>query len=337
MRGEILMLNVHSYETAPIAKLDLRAVTEFCENQLVRNGAIIPLAATSDSNLMADLAGSAGEYFSEDIASATDLISDRDIGIAGMDIPIIYDDPTKDAICGALVAVSISQHIMPSLLDKENKTPFSMFNASPENNAALAKAGMKNISPTDILDFHSDGSVLNDILAVPDYISIYNVFINYNQRGSFYWVPSSSISNLNSYIKEFGYEQEYLFDLTPTVYSEKGSEIKSIVARRARTSIFQKNSRDEVITFMNGSFLGKATDIGGHLSERLAEFQHEISTNGSRYAVPQESRRMVLLNNASGFHARDIFEDPIDGYPITRCYLRSASASGRVVGEIVAN
>jgi hypothetical protein len=97
------MLSVHSYETANIAKLDPRAVTEFCENQLIRNGTTIPLAATSDSNLMSDLAGWAGEYFSEDIARTTNVISDRDIGIAGMDIPIIYDDPTKDAICGALV------------------------------------------------------------------------------------------------------------------------------------------------------------------------------------------------------------------------------------------
>lgn len=326
-----------AFDAAPIVTLDENVTREFCETTLLENDSPIPLVATSDANLVARLSALAGEVFFEEIRRIRTEISNADVGIAAIDVPVIYEDVTKDAITGALVALSISQHIMPSVLDRENRTPFSMFNASEENNAALNELGIKNISPVDVLEFHSDGTIRGNTLAVPNYVALYNVFINYAKRGNFYWVPSSSIPSMHGYVSNLGCNNDYLFDLTPSVYSNSESGVKSISPHRARTSVFQEDEDGRVVTFMNGTFLGRESETGGSPTRHLAEFQQAIANNPVRYAVPQESRRMVILNNAAGFHARDVFEEPFKEVSVTRCYLRSASLSGRVMGEILAN
>ncbi|WP_087004915.1 hypothetical protein [Rhizobium sullae] len=329
------MLNDQPFVSAPVTVLDKNAVREFCEAHLLREGDVLPLIATADSGTMSGLAEAASAHFCPHLQESIASFSDPDIGISGIDIPEIYDDPTKDAITGALVAVSISQTLMPSILDKENRTPFSMFNASPANNAVLNEAGLKNISPTDILDFHSDGGIFNSRLSVPKFISIYNIFINYKRRGNFYWIPTSAIDNIDEYFDKIGTEDNYLFDLTPSVYSDRGSEIRSISANRAETAIFQKVD-GRIITFMNGDFLGRSTGGGNNFTIGLLdEFKDVIRRTRPKYAVPQESRRIVILNNAHGFHARDIFEEPVEGHPYTRSYLRSASLDGYPVGKII--
>lgn len=325
-----------AFDAAPIVTLEKDAVREFCETTLLENDSPIPLVATSDANLISQLSAQAGEAFSGEIRRIGTEISNVDVGIAAVDVPVVYEDVTKDAITGALVSLSISQHIMPSVLDRENRTPFSMFSASEGNNVALNKLGIKNVSPVDVLEFHSDGTIKGNTLAVPDYIAIYNVFINYAKRGNFYWVPSSSIPSMSNYVINLGFTSDYLFDLTPSVYSNREG-IKSISPHRARTSVFQEDEDGSVVTFMNGTFLGRESDMGGGASNHLAEFQQAIANNPSRYAVPQESRRMIILNNAAGFHARDVFEVPFEDVSVTRCYLRSASLSGRVMGEIIAD
>lgn len=326
-----------AFDAAPIVTPEENTVREFCESTLLENGTPIPLVATSDANLVAELSARAGEAFAEEIGRIRMAISDVDVGIAALDVPVVYEDATKDAIIGALVSLSISQHVMPSVLDRENKTPFSMFNASEENNAALNKLGIKNLSPVDVLEFHSDGAIRGDTLSVPDYIALYNVFINYENRGNFYWVPSSSIPSMDDYVSTIGCNNDYLFDLTPSVYSNKESGIKPMSPHRARTSVFQEDEDGRIVTFMNGTFLGRDSDIGGVAIRQLSEFRQAIANNRLRYAVPQESRRMIILNNAAGFHARDVFEEPFKDVSVTRCYLRSASASGRVMGEVIAN
>ncbi|MCY1246602.1 hypothetical protein D9M72_598530 [compost metagenome] len=86
---------------------------------------------------------------------------------------------------------------------------------------------------------------------------------------------------------------------------------------------------------MNGTFEGRADTTIDQAEDITAEIKTAISTNPIRYSIPQESRRLILLNNANGFHARDIFVNPMEEYPVTRTYLRSASIAGKVVGQIV--
>lgn len=310
---------------------------EFCENTLFSQSKIIGLADLRDANTVAVLSERAGTIFSDAVKKIKDVLADDMVGIAAVDIPLLYpNDKTVDAIAGALLAVSIAQHVMPSLLDRENGTPFSIFNASQKNSRTLDSVGIKGVSPTDILDFHSDGSIHDGLLSIPKYLFLYNILINYHNKGNFYWVPTQTITGIKEYIDSFGERDDYIFDLTPTVYESQPSQIKAILAHRARTSIFRRVGENSIATFMNGTFRGKHDDIDGAAIEILAQFRTDISQNDCRYYVPQQARRMIFLRNDCGFHARDVLDNPIEGLATTRSYLRSASVEGHPVGYIEA-
>lgn len=209
-----------------------------------------------------------------------------------------------------------------------------MFSASYESSSALDKAGLLHISPTDILDFHSDGLVRGHDLGVPRYISIYNTFINYSRPGQFYWIPTTHIEDLSEHVKAIGFDDDFLFDLTPAIYGQSKSEIGNVVERKVKTAIFKHDADGDIVTFMNGKFAGKGGDRHA-CADRLKNFQKAIATNPFRYAVNQQTRRMIVLNNAAGFHARDIFEDPIPGHEETRNYLRSVSSEAVPTGHVL--
>lgn len=322
------------WQIAPTTSLPDDLVRRFCDTYLFHDGKVLSLADTRDQTLMADLAGQAAIIFSEYISIARKHLDDLDTGIVAIDIPSVFKDATLDAITGSLIAVTISQVIMPSSLDRENQTPFSIFTASKDNSKKLDNIGIQGMSPTDILDFHSDGSIKGDILSVPDYISIYNIFINYSKTGSFYWVPTSKLRNLNYFTEKLGMNTDYCFSLTPTVYDSGLTDVK-IINRRAKASLFSETHRGSITTFMNGIFEGRDSDEDAQYIDLINEFKSAITNNEFRLFVPQESRKLVILNNSNGFHARDIFEDPIEGYAVTRTYLRSTSISGQVVGRII--
>lgn len=330
------MVDTPVCERAPIIHLETDAVAAFCEANLFQGGEMLSLVDTKDPELTINLSAMAGKAFAAEVSEVTRNLLDRDVGIAAVDIPIVYDDATDDAIAGALLAIALSSHIMPARLDMENRTPFTLFSASHESNRALRKAGILNISPTNDIYYHSDGSISGKFLNIPCLISVYNITVNYRTRGNFYWIPSSSIPEFEEHIASIGFDDDYLFDLTPAVYGVDGAEITTVSQRRARTAIFRRGADGAVITFMNGTFIGKNEDDS--ISRvRLARFKADVARNAFRYAVPQEPRRILFLNNAFGFHARDSFENPIEGHEETRIYLRSVSRADHHMGGIVSS
>lgn len=327
-------MNNDLWQIAPTISLPDDLVRQFCDTWLFQDGKVLSLADTRDQALMTQLTGQAAKIFSECISIAHKHLEDADAGIVAIDIPSVFEDATVDAITGSLIAVSISQVIMPSFPDRENFTPFSIFTASKENNEKLNNVGIQGVSPTDILDFHSDGSIQDDILSVPYYISIYNIFINYSKTGNSYWVPTSKMKDFNFFTEKLGMNTDYCFSLTPTVYDNGQTDVK-IINRRAKASLFCKTHDGSITTFMNGTFEGRDSDEDARYIDLINEFKSAISNNEFRLFIPQGSRKLVILNNSNGFHARDIFENPIEGHEVTRTYLRSTSISGHVVGRII--
>lgn len=324
-----------SYRVAPLFSLNSEVAEKFCRRMFFSQGKLMGLADMRDANTVAALSEGASEFFPDIVRGIKDVLSNDTVGIVAVDVPVLYqNDMTVDAITGALLAISLAQYIMPSLLDRENGTPFSIFNASQENNKTLDSAGIKGASPTDILEFHSDGSIQNGLLSIPKHLFLYNILINYNRKGNFYWVPTPMITNIEEYFKYFGEGQDFIFDLTPTVYESRPSQIKSILAHRARTAVFRRIGGNSIVTFMNGTFRGRYDAIDGAAIERLAQFRNDISRSDCRYYVPQRARRIIFLRNDCGFHARDVLDEPIAGSSITRSYLRSASTEGHLVGRI---
>ncbi|MBC2885409.1 hypothetical protein H7Q97_08310 [Ochrobactrum sp. CM-21-5] len=319
---------------APILSIPVQSAREFAHKNLLINGALISLADTKDRAVLKNLAEQASHFFADLISEIQSQLNRPSVGIVAIDVPQVLEDATADAIVGSLIAMSLTQAIMPSLLDRENDTPFSIFTASKDNSEKLDHVGIRGLTPTDVLDFHSDGSIAGEELSVPDYISIFNVFINYHNRGNFYWVPTSAIPSFSQIVEKVGLSQEYCFSLTPAVYDNGKPDVK-VVDRRARVAIFTRTSDGSITTFMNGTFDGRADKNTDQEDDVVAEIKNAISTNPIRYSIPQESRRLIIFNNANGFHARDIFEGPMEEYPVTRTYLRSASISGKVVGQII--
>lgn len=329
------MSHDHAYSEAPTFALSSEIVRRFCHEVLEIDGELRSLADTRDTPTLQYLANEFEAAFSDVIPEINACISDKACGIAAIDVPPVYDDLTDDAIAGALVSVALTSVLIEPSRDAENLTPFTMFSASYESNKALNEAGLLNISPTDILDFHSDGRIEHNTLGVPRYIAIYNTFINYRDCGNFYWVPISSIDNIQEHVEGIGFDTDFTFDLTPSIYGESGSKIGSVVERKVKTAIFSEDEDGSLITFMNGKFAGKETDDDDDYANRLRAFQAAIARNPFRYAAQQKSRRMIVLNNSSGFHARDIFQDPIIGHEETRNYLRSVSTDAVNTGYVI--
>ncbi|MFW7358574.1 MAG: hypothetical protein ACODTL_21765 [Brucella sp.] len=319
---------------APVFSIPVENARDFACNNLLIDDFPLSLAQTRDKSVMAKLTEQASLFFVDMIPEIKRQLDNPFVGIVAIDVPQVFDDATVDAIVGSLIAVSLTQAIMPSLPDRENNTPFSIFTASKDNSKKQDHVGIRGLSPTDVLDFHSDGAITNGKLSVPDYISIFNVFINYRDRGNFYWVPTCTIQSLSQIVEKVGLSQEYCFSLTPAVYDNGQSSVK-IVDRRARAAIFTRAPDGSITTFMNGTFEGHADTGTDQAKDITTEIKGAIAANPVRYLIPQESRRLIILNNANGFHARDIFENPMEGYAVTRTYLRSASISGKVVGRII--
>ncbi|MEL4073324.1 hypothetical protein WKW50_24660 [Ochrobactrum sp. GPK 3] len=321
------------WKAAPICRLSASDVQNFANRYLERNGLLISLSDTRDTTLMFDLSARACEVFADTINEMKTHLECAETGIVAVDIPEVFDDATADATIGSLTAVALSQAITPNLPDRENKTPFSIFTASKDNSEKLDQIGIRGLSPVDVLEFHSDGSIADGLLSVPDYISLFNVFINYYDRGYFYWVPTRSITGFPEIVERAGFGKDYYFSLTPAVYNTTQSDLK-VIDRRAKAAIFSLAGDGTVTTFMNGTFEGPC-ETSGVPGDIVSQIKTAISTNSIRYFVPQESRRLIMLNNANGFHARDIFERPMNGCQVTRAYLRSASISGKIVGNIL--
>ncbi|WP_137136016.1 hypothetical protein [Rhizobium sp. FKY42] len=328
------MLHSKAHAEAPSFTLDQEKVSRFCHDVLEVGGELRSLGDTKDASVLEHLSRELRTSLSDTLVQIEARIADKACGIAAIDIPPIYEDLTDDAIAGALTSIALTTVLFEPSKDVENLTPFTMFSASYESNKALNDAGLLNISPTDILDFHSDGLIRGTSLGVPRYIAIYNTFINYRKCGSFYWVPTSSIENLSEHVERIGFDDDFTFDLTPAIYGESGSRIDHVVERKVRTAIFSKDADGSIITFMNGKFAGKE-GTGTDYADRLKTFQTAIARNPFRYAAPQKSRRLIVLNNSSGFHARDIFEEAIPGHEETRNYLRSVSKEAVNTGYVM--
>lgn len=57
--------------------------------------------------------------------------------------------------------------------------------------------------------------------------------------------------------------------------------------------------------------------------------RNSISNNPTKILIPQKERRALYLKNISGFHAREIFEQPIEGADLTRVFIRSVDLNAK--------
>ncbi|NBB81797.1 MAG: hypothetical protein GVY28_00155 [Alphaproteobacteria bacterium] len=259
-------------------------------------------------------------------------LDDPDTGILGIDIPKgIAEAGTPDALAGALVAMAVTRRAMTPTLDVRNRTPFTLYNASAGNEAALKQAGVKFYSPDEKLGFHTDGRLEGEAVFVPARLMIYNILIAYRRPGLFHWMPFRRWTRFEEFGERFGWNRRYRFAMTPIVYAGADGAADVASTRTLEAPLFWRLDDGRRGIFMNGDVLGPA-DGEAMDPDLVEEMQESIRTNPVRLSLPQKARRLLLMTNTAGLHARDIFEEPVGGTRYTRSFIRSVAMEGPQVG-----
>ncbi|MBJ6133126.1 hypothetical protein JAU75_09805 [Ochrobactrum sp. Q0168] len=322
------------FETPVIFSLAPEAAHNFCDQYLTKNGIMLSLADLRDKELTADLASQAAYAFADLVTDLQFQLDSPEIGIVAVDIPTIFEDATLDATAGALLGISLVQALMPTLYDGKNHTPFSVFTTSADSRLKLERVGLQDLVPLNRLEFHSDSSVTGKSVAVPHYIALYNIAINFEERGCFHWVPTCKIDGIFELVNKVGLSTEYYFKLNPAVYEDGRNDVM-IIEQRVKATIFNHAQNGSITTYMSGQFDGKVGEEHTQSHDIVADIVKAISENKFRYSIPQENRRLLIMNNANGFHARDALEKPLPGVSMNRAYLRCTSVAGKIVGEVL--
>ncbi|MEM9786163.1 MAG: hypothetical protein AAF801_06645 [Pseudomonadota bacterium] len=260
------------------------------------------------------------------VSDAQSALEDPEVAFAAIDMPSVSDNPQTDALLGCLLATTIQTAISTPVIDRHSGTPFSLYNASQENEAKLVDAGLKFYSPEDRLGFHSDGLITEAGIHVPKFVSVYNLMIAYRQPGNFYFLPFAVWDELAKFRNAVGVNRDVTFSMTPIVHALDSGEIKASQSNPVTAPLFWQDGDAEAI-FYNGEI-----DTGPkELIELADQMRQSLLDNPRRMACPIRNRRMFIMANDKGVHARDVFADPILGTKYTRSFLRYVSQDAHCV------
>jgi len=80
--------------------------------------------------------------------------------------------------------------------------------------------------------------------------------------------------------------------------------------------------------FLNGKVLQQANQQEN--IDLIKNIRDSLQNNSIKISIDQKERRAFYLKNTIGFHARDMFEDAIEGVDLTRVYLRSVDINSEM-------
>ncbi|QXI66191.1 hypothetical protein CP157_03983 (plasmid) [Paracoccus marcusii] len=317
------------YFQADTIAIEKTEVSSFIDSYVTNFGNISSLSDIKTKDLKELTKDSRTNPFKDSIEKIKTQTDDDKIGISVVDIPSgISEDKKLDVLYGCLSAAGLMESLSELVEDKKSGTPFTLYNASKENEEKLVEAGLKFYSPEDRLGFHTDGLIDGAKVKVPNYIAVYNIMVAYRKPGNFYYLPKSLWKDYNKFRDAFGINKDVSFSMTPIVYAGKDGELVSSEGKTLTCPVFSSDSCTDAI-FFNGevsSDCNKITTLAAEMTESLLD-------NPDRWAAPIKNRRLFIMNNKSGFHARDIFADPIDGVRYTRSFMRFVSEEGQCIKE----
>ena len=266
------------------------------------------------------------DLFADILSDVCAGLADPEVAFAAIDMPSMSDNAQADALYGCLLATAFQAAISEPVEDRHSGTPFSLYNASQDNEDKLVDAGLKFYSPEDRLGFHSDGLITENGIHVPKYVSVYNLMIAYRKPGNFYFLPTQVWDEMDKFKKAFGVNRDVTFSMTPIVHSLDSGEIRATRSEPVTAPLFWQDGDDEAV-FYNGEI-----DTGPKELIALAEdMRQSLLDNPRRITCPIRNRRMFIMANDKGFHARDIFADPVVGTKYTRSFLRYVSHDAHCV------
>lgn len=265
-----------------------------------------------------------GEVLDELIFKAKEDLINPEKGLAVIDIPSIDGaDCLEDMWLGSLIALIVSKRIYSIRNDPNTGLPFTIYNASSAGEALLKKNGIKYFSPEKNLGFHTDGIVSQNSLWSPNFVSIYNVYLGYKKPGNFYWVPFALWDEFKEWQNKLG-SKRFKLEITPITYKGLNDELK-ITSNGDFEVELMRAKGDGFIPFFNGEVMACVSDPAFEM-QGVKQMLESLSCNKTRISTPLRSRRLFILNNWLGAHARDIFEEPLEGVKYTRSFFRIMSS-----------
>lgn len=91
--------------------------------------------------------------------------------------------------------------------------------------------------------------------------------------------------------------------------------------------IFFKQNINQIGMFLNGDII---SDEDGLIVDKnlVNALRTSMNSNPVRFSIEQKSRRLILLGNTLGCHARDVFEEAVPNSQLTRVFIRSVDTKG---------
>lgn len=89
--------------------------------------------------------------------------------------------------------------------------------------------------------------------------------------------------------------------------------------------VIKKNNDGINVPFFNGEITSCITDSKFNI-DHIKKMQESLSFEKNKISIPIKARRLFILNNWLGAHARDIFEDQLENLNCSRSFFRAMSS-----------
>ncbi len=265
----------------------------------------------------------AGDVFFKEINEIISLLDDVNIAISAFDIPesTLHHKEFND-IYGVAVMLGIFNNIGNSNIDRINELPFTIHKALHSNAERLESMGMSGYTLGVKLEFHNDGLLSHEKIEISKTIALYNLYIGYHNPGNFMWIPTKLWDDYEKYgslsIKD---KMSVKIKLSPIFHVDKNNEIVDSGLSYVKAPVSSINEEGQLKFFINGQVLPEDNDKPQ--VDFIKSILDSLQNNPNKIYIPQKERRAIFLRNTDGFHARDVFEDPIKGVDLSRVLLRS--------------
>lgn len=312
----------------PVTESITQEEYEFFVTRLPHLARLSPDISGLKNDVEMSVASSVASILFESLINTINInLSNPEKGIAVVDIPSSKNlNATQNAYWGVALALSLTTNIFRPARDRVNDTPYTIYAASHRHSRKLTDLGLPPIAPETKLGFHTDGLITEGRVAMPQHIMLYNVAIEYEQPGNFYWIPFSLWEEKNRYMNLLGIGNRYEIALTPSIYERDDSNAQAVLHQHVQVPIFVDNPKMSYPMYLNGTVTARAD--GEQFDEKIVQqLKASLTENRRRFTVPQKTRRVIFARNVVGAHARDVFESPRPGANFTRVFMRSVDTN----------
>lgn len=313
-----------------IHQFSVEKYIDFCSILKRKSSSGLSLQMFNNNNTCGLITQLCCDIYSDEIKSVILLLNDKKLGIAALDVPEAPCFTDKEnAVLGAAVVTGVFNNIAVSNIDPINQMPFVVHTASHSNEQQIDSKGLEKFTPEMKLGFHNDGLLSETKVEIPHHIMVYNFFIGYHNPGNFIWIPTELWHEAERYQKLIENDNIIIkIKLSPNYHLNEKGDIVNTIPNYIEVPVSSANKQGEHRFFLNGQVLPE-DNLKAHV-DLILDIRESLEKNPIKIGIPQKERRAFIIKNTAGFHARNIFENPIEGIDLTRVYLRAVDVNAEL-------